>query len=429
MRAAAGGRQWPAYDRTRGLSHIVTILPRTRPLHRGRPRTPARAALLLSACLALAGCGLLGSGGQEVGLVAGGGGQTAPAGRAADARLEANALVDMAAAADGTVRVLADTDGGPELWTVSPQGELARTRVRGLDGSPTQMAVDGRGMVDVATGGRGVWQAGPDGAAMRVVGDGRLGWSADGTPAGRAALGLVDAVAVGPRGELYFTEQTSDPGAATLVRMVRPDGTLHTVAGTRRLPADERERQRAVAGGFKPRPGTPATEVLLFDSTRRALAVGGDGTVYVTTRGGILAVRDGTVTPVLAPQATGGDAVADEPFEREARATGLGLDLAGPQRPDLAVDPAGTLYLAYQELEDGVPEGFRWTGELGAAEALARSLFDGTVRYRVRRIIPGGEVSTAAWAAGEVAAAGDRLYLAALAGDGRALVVSVRPPR
>jgi hypothetical protein len=38
-------------------------------------------------------------------------------------------------------------------------------------------------------------------------------------------------------------------------------------------------------------------------------------------------------------------------------------------------------------------------------------------------------VSTAAWAAGEVAAAGDRLYLAALAGDGRVLVVSVSPPR
>ena len=80
-----------------------------------------------------------------------------------------------------------------------------------------------------------------------------------------------------------------------------------------------------------------------------------------------------------------------------------------------------------QELEDDVPEGFRWSGELGGAEALARSLFDGTVRSRVRRITPGGEVSTAAWAASEVAAAGDRLYLAALAGDGRALVVSLRP--
>jgi hypothetical protein len=45
----------------------------------------------------------------------------------------------------------------------------------------------------------------------------------------------------------------------------------------------------------------------------------------------------------------------------------------------------------------------------------------------VRRITPGGEVSTAAWAASEVAAAGDRLYLAALGGDGRALVVSLRP--
>jgi hypothetical protein len=105
------------------------------------------------------------------------------------------------------------------------------------------------------------------------------------------------------------------------------------------------------------------------------------------------------------------------------------VDLAGPQRPDLTVDAAGNLYLAQQELEDDVPEGFRWTGELGDAGSLARSLFDGTVRSRVRRITPGGEVSTVAWAAGEVAAGGDRVYLAALAGDGRALVVSVVPPR
>jgi hypothetical protein len=130
--------------------------------------------------------------------------------------------------------------------------------------------------------------------------------------------------------------------------------------------------------------------------------VGGDGTLYPTTRGGILAVRGGTVAPVLAPHELGDDTVAGKPFEREAPAGELGVDLAGPQRPDLAVDPAGDLYLAQQELEDDVPEGFRWTGELGAAGSLARSLFDGTVRSRVRRITTDGEVGTAAWAAGEV---------------------------
>jgi hypothetical protein len=131
---------------------------------------------------------------------------------------------------------------------------------------------------------------------------------------------------------------------------------------------------------------------------------------------------------VLAPERPGGDAVAAKPFEREAQAGQVGVDLAGPQRPDLAVDRQGDLYLAQQALEDEVPKGFRWTGDLGDAESAARSLVDGTVRYRVRRITPGGEVSTAAWGAGEVAAAGDRLYLAALPADGRALVVSLRPP-
>jgi hypothetical protein len=396
---------------------------------RRRPRTPVRGALLLVACLTLAGCGLLGSDGQEVELVAGGGDQTGPTGAAADARLEAGGLVDMAAAADGTVRVLAETATGPVLWTVSPEGQLRRTPVAGLEGSPTQMAVDPGGTVHLVTGQPGVWRVDPRGTATQVVGDGRLGWAPDGTPAGGAALGLVGAVAAGPRDELYFTEQTSDPGTATVVRVVQPDGTLRTVAGTRRVPADERARERAIAAGFKPEPGTPAAEVLLFDTTQRALAVAGDGTLYVTTRGGVLAVRDGAVSPVLAPRAPDRDMVASEPFQREAQAGEVSLDLAGPQRPDLAVDPGGSLYLAQQELEDDVPEGFRWTGELGGAEALARSLFDGTVRYRVRRVTPGGEVSTAAWAAGEVAAPGDRLYLAALAGDGRAVVVSLRPPR
>lgn len=405
----------------------MTIPPSTGAPRR-RLRAPARAALLLVACLALGGCGLLGPDGQQVGLVAGGGDQTGATGAATDARLEARSLVDMAAAADGTVRVLASAPSGPELWTVSPDGRLRRTPLAGLDGSPTQMAVDQAGTVHVVTGRPGIWRVDDRGTASRVVGDGRLGWSPDGSAAGDAALGLVGAVAAGPRGELYFTEQASDPGTATLVRVVQPDGTLRTVAGTRQVPAGERERERAIAAGFRPAPGTPATEVLLFDSTQRALAVADDGTLYLTTRGGVLAVRDGTASPVLAPHAPGRDTVAPEPFEREAAAAEIGLDLAGPQRPDLAVDQDGNLYLAQQALEDQVPEGFRWTGDLGDAEALARSLVDGTVRYRVRRVTPAGEVATAAWGAGEVAAAGGRVYLAALAGDGRALVVSLQPP-
>jgi hypothetical protein len=400
----------------------------TTPPSTGTRRRSALAALLLVGCLGLGGCTLFGPDGQEVDLVAGGGGQTAAGGSAADAKLEATGLVDMAAAADGTVRVLATTAAGPVLWTVSPDGALRRTPLAGLEGSPTQMAVDAGGAVLVVTGQPGVWRVDERGTASQVVGDGRRGWSPDGTPAGAAALGLVGAVAAGRGGELYFAEQTSDPGSATVVRVVQPDGTLRTVAGTRRVPADGRERQRAIAAGFKPAAGTPATDVLLFDATQRALAVAGDGTLYLTTRGGVLAVRDGAASPVLAPHAPDRDTVAAEPFQREAMAAEVGLDLAGPQRPDLAVDPDGNLYLAQQALEDQVPEGFRWTGELGDAEALARSLVDGTVRYRVRRVTPAGEVATAAWGAGEVAAAGGRVYLAALAGDGRALVVSLRPP-
>jgi hypothetical protein len=72
--------------------------------------------------------------------------------------------------------------------------------------------------------------------------------------------------------------------------------------------------------------------VLLFDSVQRALAVGDDGEVYVTTRGGALAIRDGTVSAQLTPAEGSGDTVA-EPFAPEGRVGDIGVDLAGPANP------------------------------------------------------------------------------------------------
>jgi hypothetical protein len=388
--------------------------------------------LVLPICLAGGGCGLLGERGQQVQLVAGGGDGAGGDGRAAESRLEARFLADMVVGADGTVRLLgvpASTDAS--LWTVSPEGHLRQQAVTGLDGRPTQMAVDQRGTVYVATGWRGVWrlEGGQDGSwsARRIVGDGRRGFSPDGTPAAQAALGLVQAVAVDSQAQLIFTELTQDPGAVTLVRMVQADGRLRTLAGTRRVPAGEDQRVEAIARGFRPAPGTPATSVLLFDSVQRALAVGDDGEVYVTTRGGALAIRDGTVPARLTPAEGSGDTVA-EPFAPEGCVGDIGVDLAGPQTPDLAADPAGNLYLAGQTLKDDVPDGFRWTGDLGGARDLVETLFDGTARYRVRRVTPAGEVSTVAWHAGEVGVAGGWVYLAARAESGEVLVVRTRAP-
>jgi hypothetical protein len=187
---------------------------------------------------------------------------TGPAaiGRAAESRLEARFLADMVVGADGTVRlpgVPASADAS--LWTVSPEGHLRQQAVTGLDGRPAQMAVDQRGTVYVATGWRGVWrlEGGQDGSwsARRIVGDGRRGFSPDGTPAAQAALGLVQAVAVDSQAQLIFTELTQDPGAVTLVRMVQADGRLRTLAGTRRRRPARISVSRPLRAGSGQHPG------------------------------------------------------------------------------------------------------------------------------------------------------------------------------
>ncbi len=63
-----------------------------------------------------------------------------------------------------------------------------------------------------------------DGQFSDVVGDGTAGFSGDGGPATKAELSSVSALSFAPNGDLYLAD-------GKRVRVVEPDGTIHTVAG------------------------------------------------------------------------------------------------------------------------------------------------------------------------------------------------------
>ena len=119
-------------------------------------------------------------------------------------------------------------------------------------------------------GNRRVRHVGPDGIISTIVGDGETCMDVadqpcgDGGPAIEAQLNTPYDVAIGPGGILYI----ADIGGHR-VRAVTPDGIIRTIAGRgfRGLPENSGE-------------GIPATEVFL--SEPRGLAVGSDGSVYVT---------------------------------------------------------------------------------------------------------------------------------------------------
>ena len=63
-----------------------------------------------------------------------------------------------------------------------------------------------------------------DGQFSDVAGDGTAGFSGDGGPATKAELSSVSAMSFTPNGDLYLAD-------GTRVRVVEPNGTIHTIAG------------------------------------------------------------------------------------------------------------------------------------------------------------------------------------------------------
>jgi sugar lactone lactonase YvrE len=115
-----------------------------------------------------------------------------------------------------------------------------------------------------------------------VAGTGSPGATGDGGPAAQSTLNAPLGAAAGADGTLYI----ADTGNRK-VRAVAPDGTISTVAGS----GEAATRAPAVAAGAK------ATDVALLAPA--AVAVGGDGTVFIADAGAIRVyalAKDGTLT-------------------------------------------------------------------------------------------------------------------------------------
>lgn len=97
------------------------------------------------------------------------------------------------------------------------------------------------------------------GLISTVVGIGLPGYSGDGGPASQARIGTPTAIRFDAQGRLYFTDK-----AYHVVRVVGLDGGIHTLAG-------------CGSPGYAP-DGTPATQAQI--DTPYGLALGPDGTVY-----------------------------------------------------------------------------------------------------------------------------------------------------
>jgi streptogramin lyase len=155
------------------------------------------------------------------------------------------------------------------------------------------------------------------GQVVVVAGTGRDGYSGDGWSARDARISDVT-LSVGPDGTLYLADR-----AQGRVRAVTTDGIIDTVPGTAVLQ--------------RPRQDDPAYEEWHANPTDRptATTVGADGSLYIAGSETVIRrLPDGTIVRIA-----GGGTLA--PTEG---ASATAVDFINPT--DLAVDAAGTVYLA-----------------------------------------------------------------------------------
>ncbi|MEP6714054.1 MAG: IPT/TIG domain-containing protein, partial [Terriglobia bacterium] len=179
-----------------------------------------------------------------------------------------------------------------------------------------------------------VFKVSPSGALVRVAGTSTAGYTGDGGPAVKAQFSGPSGLAFDPAGNLFVADTDND-----LIRRISPGGIITSIAGN---------RTEGPSGN-----GGPATAAQLFAPT--AITVDNAGNIYFTEGGASVRVirTNGIISAVagngtLTSSGDGGPAV------------NAGLNGAR----SLAIDAAGNLYVA----------------EL----------------YRVRKISPGGIITTIA---------------------------------
>ncbi len=254
-------------------------------------------------------------------------------------------------APDGSIYI-ADT-GNHRIRIVSPEGVVttfAGTGEPGFSGdggpspramlaAPKALLLDSAGNLYFADSGNfRIRRIDRCGIIESIAGSGQPGDGGDGGLAVAAEFRDVTGLAVDATGNLYVADPASDR-----VRVIKPDGTIATFAGT------------GQPGGGED--GGQAAETALDGPSD--VAIGADGTVYIAeTRGQkIRAVApDGTirtvagpsyVVPIEPPEAAAGD-------EEEVRETERTVFLATPI--SLIVDGDGRVYFA--ELTGGIVSAF-----------------------------------------------------------------------
>jgi hypothetical protein len=401
--------------------------------------TPMSLSVRLSVPVALAvvvltGCSEKAPEGQRVEIVAGGGSGGSGA-RALDARI-GGSLRDLDVGADGAVRLLTDEGGHVAIWRVQADGGLKKISVASAVKSAEQLAVAKDGTAYV-TSDAGLWKVGDDGAATRVVGDGKSGFTADGDAA-TGSSGKVEGVAVDSRGRVVYTEGLAQgQRLLSMVRRVEPDGTVSTIAGTNAssLTSDD-DLTKALRLAADPPQGAKARDLALPGGYYTVLAGGDDGTIYVNGKESVLAISpDGSVRALVAGRDPKAVKTAERPFADEGKAVDAATPLYGPAvPPNLSVD-AGKVVITSWVIGQRPPAGYRWTGDFTKGQAsIVNAAFDtesssSTTSWpRIRLVGTDGTITSAAWAPRAAAVRDGALYLVMGNSQSGLLVAKVKIP-
>jgi len=121
---------------------------------------------------------------------------------------------------DGTIAAFAGTSSAGYGGDGQSATAAALREARGL-------AVDSAGNVYIADSGNfRIRKVGLNGKIATIAGNGQYGYSGDGGPPTAASIGYVEALALDPSGNLYFSDPYNH-----CVRRISPSGTIQTVAG------------------------------------------------------------------------------------------------------------------------------------------------------------------------------------------------------
>ncbi len=368
--------------------------------------------------------------GQQVTIVAGGG--TNPtATKSTDLALTGTAR-DLEVGRDGTVNLLTTTDGKrSHIWQFKPDGDAQRIDIDPSITEVSQLAVADDGALYVSHSAQ-VSRIAASGKATRVVGNGKVGFTADGGQAADSPSDGVAGITVDREGRLIYAERVvyqAQSQVSGLVRRVGADGRIATVAGRPGLLADE-EYSKGIVASVSPPDGTKATDWALPGITGvGSLATGDDGQILVQGNRGVLSVTsDGILHAVARRRDAAAAPIADGPFTREGDAADA--DPRFDATSSITADGGYVsmpVYKASPNSVRGVPAAFRWQGsysptQQAVIDAASRRAADNDPQQILRMVRPDGSVTTAAWAVEGGAVRGDRIYLL-LRGDSTTLMI------